>query len=117
MKRSLAPVFVASVMTGCVFSGGDLLIDVSGKIPVEDALTDEKCTLKMVPLKHVGGGGRSREVYPDISAQFIIFTTSSGKTKYYFSAECLGGRFFRSREFIITDSTTHIDLGLLIEEP
>lgn len=115
--KKLIP-FIVLVVTGCSTFGGDLIIRVSGSVPISesDRNIDKICQLNMFSSeknKHVGE--------TDIAAIFsttMMVVAGPEPRKYYFVADCNNGEKFRSSDISISSRRSYsntFDLGTLFE--
>lgn len=116
--RFTLPIILASLMaTGCTSFGGDMIVRVSGSVPISELAkrTGEQCELVMVSAES-GEQSSARDVPADFSTTMMVLAGPKPKL-YYFAAEC-GGRQFRSKEVTISSrrsSSKNFNLGTLVE--
>lgn len=118
MKKML-PIFLSALIAaGCTAFGGDMIIRVSGSVPVSGAAekSEEQCQLGMVSAE-TGEQGTTRDVPADFSTTMMVVAGPKPKP-YYFVAECDDGRKFHSNEVTISSRSSYsrkFDLGTLVE--
>ncbi|MEB1530066.1 hypothetical protein [Xanthomonas sp. WHRI 7945] len=122
MKMALPVLLGALITTGCTTFGGDMIIRVSGSVPVSGLADNDKssepCQLGMISAE-AGEQSPIRDVPADFSTTMMVVAGPKPKP-YYFVAECGEGRKFRSDEVTISSRGSYsrnFDLGTLVEEP
>lgn len=118
MKKILSILLNTLIATGCTAFGGDMIIRVSGSVPISGAAErmDEPCQLGMVSAE-TGKQGTTRDITADLSTTMMVVAGPEPKP-YYFVVECDDGRKFRSNEVTISSRSSHrgkFDLGTLVE--
>lgn len=106
------------MVSGCASVGGDLIIRVSGKLPVPSTAQGpgEQCRLEIVSIdsdQRLTG----RDVSPEFSTTMMV-VAGPRPTPYYFVAACRNGRKFRSSKIIISSRgrySKNFDLGVFSE--
>lgn len=122
MKMALPVLLGALMAAGCAALGGDMIIRVSGSMPVSGASgngrPDDVCQLGLVSPE-----SGERSLTRDVPAEFattMMVVAGPKPRPYYFVAECSDGRRFRSDEVAISSRSSYsreFDLGVLFEEP
>lgn len=117
MKKIL-PILLSVLAMGCTAFGGDMIIRVSGSVPISGAAEkpDEPCQLGMVSAE-TGQQGTTRDIPADFSTTMMVVAGPKPKS-YYFVAECDDGRKFRSNEVTVSSRSSYsrsFDLGTLVE--
>lgn len=118
MKKVLPALLSALMATGCTAFGGDMVIRVSGSVPISGAAgkSDKPCQLGMVSVE-TGEEGSIRDIPADFSTTMMVVAGPKPEP-YYFVAECSGGRKFHSNEVTISSRSSYsrsFDLGTLVE--
>lgn len=118
MKKML-PIFLSAlIIAGCTTLGGDMIIRVSGSVPVSVApeKPGEQCQLGMVSAE-TGEQGTMRDIPADFSTAMMVVAGPKPKS-YYFVVECEDGREFRSNEVTVSSRSSYsrkFNLGTLVE--
>ncbi|HNQ75131.1 MAG TPA: hypothetical protein PKM39_00700 [Pseudothauera hydrothermalis] len=118
MKKML-PIFLSALMAvGCTAFGGDMIIRVSGSVPISGVTekSEEQCQLGMVSAE-TGEQGATRDIPADFSTTMMAVAGPKPKL-YYFVVECVDGRKFRSNEVTISSRSLYsrrFELGTLVE--
>ena len=96
MKIVLAILLGALIATGCTSFGGDMIVRVSGSVPISGAAekSGEQCELGMVSAE-TGEQSSTRDIPADFSTTMMVVAGPQPK-HYSFVAECGEGREFRS---------------------
>jgi len=116
--KIVLPILLAAVMiSGCAVFGGDMIVRVSGSVPVSRLAdnSDELCQLRMISSE-TGDQSSTRDVPADFSTTMMA-VAGTKPMPYYFVAEC-DGRKFRSNEVTISSRSSYsrkFDLGTLVE--
>jgi hypothetical protein len=108
----------ALTATGCTTFGGDMIIRVSGSVPISGSAGDpgEQCELGMVSAQ-TGERSSRRDVSADFSTTMMVVAGPQAR-RYYFVAECGDGREFRSDTITVSSRSSYsrsFDLGTLVE--
>ncbi|MDZ4314546.1 MAG: hypothetical protein U0989_07250 [Azonexus sp.] len=117
--NKLLPIFLSAfVAAGCATFGGDMIIRVSGSVPVSNATekSEEQCQLGMVS-SNTGEQGATRDIPAEFSTTMMVVAGPKPKS-YYFVAECDDGRMYRSNEVTVSSRSSYsrkFDLGTLVE--
>lgn len=117
--KKIMPIFMSLLMaSGCTAFGGDMIIRVSGSVPVSGAAkkSEELCQLDMVSAE-TSEQKTTRDVPAEFSTTMMVVAGPKPKS-YYFVAECGDGRKFRSSEVTISSRSSYsrkFDLGTLFE--
>lgn len=85
--RIVLPLFLAVIFfSGCAASGGDMVVRVSGKLPVAVVLTEapDICQLSMIGMKN-GRVISSRQVSGSFSTTMMVVAVPRPE-RYYFTA-------------------------------
>lgn len=121
LKMMLPVLLGALTISGCAAFGGDMLIRVSGSVPMsglaENASASESCELGMVSAE-TGEQSPTRGFPADFSTTMMVVAGRKPKA-YYFVLECEDGRKFRSSDVAISSRGSYsrqFDLGMLVEE-
>src|SRR5690606_32579124 len=107
----------AVMISGCTAFGGDMIVRVSGSVPVSGLTdkSDELCQLSVISSE-TGDQSSTRDVPADFSTTMMVVAGPKPKP-YYFLAEC-DGRKFRSNEVTISSRSSYsrkFDLRTLVE--
>lgn len=117
--KVVIPVFLATLVTaGCTALGGDMIVRVSGTVPVPGVAKnpEKQCALGMVSVE-TGEQLSARDVPSDFSTRMMVVAGPKPK-HYYFIAECGEGRKFRSNTVAVSSRSSYardFELGTLVE--
>lgn len=114
MKHITYLLCFAGALVGCAMFGGDLIVRVSGTVPVaQSGEVAPECRLDVVSAE-TGRRTPSHVVQSKFSTAVMVVVDSNPKP-YYFSVQCEDGREFRSRVVEIHSRSRNFELGILGE--
>lgn len=118
MKIVIPILLGALTTTGCNAFGGDMIVRVSGSVPISELAekSGEQCELGMVSAE-TGEQAATRDIPADFSTTMMVVAGPKPK-HYYFVAVCDDGREFRSEKVTISSRSSYskdFDLGTLVE--
>lgn len=117
--KLVAPVLLGALATaGCNAFGGDMIIRVSGSVPISGLAEkkEERCELGIVSAQ-TGEQAATRDIPADFSTTMMVVAGPEPK-HYYFVVVCGDGREFRSDKVTISSRSSFsrdFDLGTLVE--
>ena len=91
MKKILSILLNTLIATGCTAFGGDMIIRVSGSVPISGAAErmDEPCQLGMVSAE-TGKQGTTRDITADLSTTMMVVAGPEPKPYYWLSRVSCG---------------------------
>jgi hypothetical protein len=117
--KIVIPVILGTLVTaGCTAFGGDMIVRVSGSVPVTGLAKkpEKQCELGIVSTE-TGEQLSTRNIPSDFSTTMMVVAGTKPK-HYYFVAECDEGRKFRSSTVTVSSRgsyTRTFELGTLVE--